>query len=94
MDESTHRGITRRQVLQAGGATFAGYAVGVEKALAQAITTDTTGITSRTEDEVKTSSEPRSSSSGYAPSATSCAETSRSAARVTPARMPRSSDGV
>ena len=44
MAESTHRGVTRRQVLQAGGATFAGYAVGVEKALAQAISTDTTGI--------------------------------------------------
>src|SRR5580765_8979625 len=48
MAEST-RGITRRQALQAGGvtfagATFAGYAVGVEKALAQAITTDTSGI--------------------------------------------------
>jgi carboxymethylenebutenolidase len=37
-------GITRRQVLQAGGATFAGYAVGVEKALAQAIKTDTAGL--------------------------------------------------
>ena len=44
MSESTHGGITRRQVLQAGGATFAGYAVGVDKALAQAITTDTSGI--------------------------------------------------
>jgi carboxymethylenebutenolidase len=31
-------------VLQAGGATFAGYAVGVDKALAQAITTDTAGL--------------------------------------------------
>ena len=44
MAESTRGGITRRQVLQAGGATFAGYAVGVDKALAQAITTDTSGI--------------------------------------------------
>jgi carboxymethylenebutenolidase len=44
MAESTRGGITRRQVLQAGSATFAGYAVGVEKALAQAITTDTSGI--------------------------------------------------
>src|SRR5678815_5226936 len=44
MAESTRGGITRRQVLQVGGATFAGYAVGVEKALAQAITTDTSGI--------------------------------------------------
>jgi carboxymethylenebutenolidase len=45
MAESTRGGITRRQVLQAGSATFAGYAVGVDKALAQAITTDTSGIT-------------------------------------------------
>ena len=44
MAESTLGGITRRQVLQAGSATFAGYAVGVDKALAQAITTDTSGI--------------------------------------------------
>ena len=44
MAESTRGGITRRQVLQAGSATFAGYAVGVDKALAQAITTDTSGI--------------------------------------------------
>jgi carboxymethylenebutenolidase len=44
MSESLTSGITRRQVLQAGGATFAGYAVGVEKALAQAIKTDTTGL--------------------------------------------------
>jgi carboxymethylenebutenolidase len=40
--------ITRRQVIQAGSATvaatFAGYAVGVDKVLAQAIKTDTTGI--------------------------------------------------
>jgi carboxymethylenebutenolidase len=44
MGESTRGGITRRLVLQAGSATFAGYAVGVDKALAQAITTDTSGI--------------------------------------------------
>jgi carboxymethylenebutenolidase len=44
MAESTLGDITRRQVLQAGSATFAGYAVGVDKALAQAITTDTSGI--------------------------------------------------
>lgn len=37
--------LTRREVIKAGGAvTFAGYAVGVEKALAQAIKTDTAGI--------------------------------------------------
>jgi carboxymethylenebutenolidase len=44
MAESNAFGISRRQVLQAGGATFAGYAVGVDKALAQAITTDTAGL--------------------------------------------------
>ena len=38
-------GLTRRDIIKAGGATtLAGYAVGVEKALAQAIKTDTTGI--------------------------------------------------
>jgi len=36
--------LTRRQMLTVGGATFVGYAVGVEKVLAQAIKTDTTGI--------------------------------------------------
>ena len=37
--------LTRRDVIKAGGAvTFAGYAVGVEKALAQAVKTDTSGI--------------------------------------------------
>jgi carboxymethylenebutenolidase len=40
--EST--GLTRRQALVAGAATFAGYAVGVDKALAQAIKTDTDGL--------------------------------------------------
>jgi len=45
MADITASGITRRQVLRAGGAlTFAGYAVGVEKALAQAIKTDTDGL--------------------------------------------------
>jgi carboxymethylenebutenolidase len=44
MAEPTRGGITRRQVMQAGGATFAGYAIGVDKVLAQAITTDTSGI--------------------------------------------------
>jgi len=38
-------GLTRRDMIKAGGAaTFAGYAVGVEKALAQAVKTNTTGI--------------------------------------------------
>ena len=44
MAEPTRGGITRRHVLQAGGATFAGFAVGVDKALAQAIKTDTSGL--------------------------------------------------
>ncbi len=45
MSESAITDLTRRQVLKAGGAvTFAGYAVGVEKVLAQAIKTDTQGI--------------------------------------------------
>jgi carboxymethylenebutenolidase len=43
MSETTETGITRRQLIYAGG-TFAGYALGVEKVLAQAITTDTAGI--------------------------------------------------
>src|SRR5437016_9346188 len=42
-ESETTGGITRRQVLVAG-ATFAGYAVAVDKVLAQAIKTDTTGI--------------------------------------------------
>ena len=44
MAESTRGGITRRQVCRRRSATFAGYAVGVDKALAQAIKTDTSGI--------------------------------------------------
>lgn len=45
MPKSKTAGVTRRQILKAGGAaTFAGYAVGVEKALGQAIKTDTQGI--------------------------------------------------
>jgi carboxymethylenebutenolidase len=36
--------VTRRQMLQTGGATFAGYALSVETVLAQAIKTDTEGI--------------------------------------------------
>src|SRR6266446_8183941 len=39
-------GLTRRDMLKVGGAaTFAGYAVGVEKAFGQVVKTDTTGIT-------------------------------------------------
>ena len=37
-------GFTRRQALKVGAATFVGYAVGVDKAMAQAIKTDTNGI--------------------------------------------------
>jgi dienelactone hydrolase len=44
MAEPTRGGITRRHVLRAGGASFAGYAVGVDKALAQAIKTDASGL--------------------------------------------------
>jgi carboxymethylenebutenolidase len=43
-ESETTGGLTRRQLLKVGGATFAGYAVAVDKALAQAIKTDTTGI--------------------------------------------------
>jgi len=44
MSDTTSR-LTRRDMLKVGGAaTFAGYAVGVEKVLAQAIKTDTTDI--------------------------------------------------
>jgi carboxymethylenebutenolidase len=44
MSKPAKSGLTRRQVLQIGGATFAGYAVAVDKVLAQAIRTDTAGI--------------------------------------------------
>ncbi len=37
-------GLSRRQALKVGAATFVGYAMGVDKALAQAIKTDTDGI--------------------------------------------------
>jgi hypothetical protein len=43
-ESETTGGLTRRQMIKVGGATFAGYAVAVDKALAQAIKTDTTGI--------------------------------------------------
>jgi carboxymethylenebutenolidase len=45
MPKSKAAGLTRRQLLKVGAvSTFAGYAVGVEKALGQAIKTDTQGI--------------------------------------------------
>jgi len=43
MAAQTDSGVTRRQVLVAGG-TFTGYALGVETVLAQAIKTDTDGL--------------------------------------------------
>jgi hypothetical protein len=43
MTLQTDTGVTRRQVLVAGG-TFAGYALSVETVLAQAIKTDTDGL--------------------------------------------------
>jgi carboxymethylenebutenolidase len=43
METQMDTGVTRRQMLVAGG-TFAGYALGVEKVLAQAIKTDTDGL--------------------------------------------------
>jgi carboxymethylenebutenolidase len=43
MTAPTETGLTRRQMLVAGG-TFAGYAMGVETVLAQAIKTDTDGL--------------------------------------------------
>ena len=39
------RGFTRRQVLQVGGVTFAGYALAADTVLAQVIKTDTDGLT-------------------------------------------------
>jgi carboxymethylenebutenolidase len=38
-------GLTRRQMLQVGGATFAGYALAADTVLAQVIKTDTDGLT-------------------------------------------------
>jgi carboxymethylenebutenolidase len=43
MTVQAETGVSRRQMLIAGG-TFAGYALGVEKVLAQAIKTDTDGL--------------------------------------------------
>src|SRR2546427_299860 len=45
MAESTRTGVTRRTVLRAGGATFAGYALAADTVLAQVIKTDTDGLT-------------------------------------------------
>jgi carboxymethylenebutenolidase len=44
MTEPNDSGLTRRQVLQAGGATFAGYALAADVALAEVIKTDTDGL--------------------------------------------------
>jgi carboxymethylenebutenolidase len=44
MTEPTTTGLTRREMLQVGGATFAGYALAADTALAQVIKTDTDGL--------------------------------------------------
>jgi carboxymethylenebutenolidase len=44
MAEPTTTGLTRRQMLQVRGATFAGYAVAADTVLAQVIKTDTDGL--------------------------------------------------
>jgi carboxymethylenebutenolidase len=44
MADFTAEGVTRRQVLQVGGATFAGYALAADTVLAQVIKTDTDGL--------------------------------------------------
>ncbi len=44
MAESAPTGLTRREVLQVGGATFAGYALAADTVLAQVIKTDTDGL--------------------------------------------------
>ena len=44
MTEPTNTGLTRRQMLQVGGATFAGYALAADIVLAQVIKTDTDGL--------------------------------------------------
>ena len=44
MTEPTDTGLTRRQMLQAGGATFAGYALAADTVLAKVIKTDTDGL--------------------------------------------------
>jgi carboxymethylenebutenolidase len=45
MTGSPSSGLTRREVLQVGGATFAGYALAADTVLAQAIKTDAEGLT-------------------------------------------------
>src|SRR5262249_1737767 len=44
MSETTTTGLTRREILQVGGATFAGYALAADTVLAQVIKTDATGL--------------------------------------------------
>ena len=44
MTEPTTSGLTRREALQVGGATFVGYALAADTVLAQAIKTDTDGL--------------------------------------------------
>ncbi len=44
MAEPTTTGLTRREVLQVGGATFVGYALAADTVLAQVIKTDTDGL--------------------------------------------------
>src|SRR6266542_2781051 len=44
MAEPTPTGLTRREMLQVGGATFAGYALAADTVLAQVIKTDTDGL--------------------------------------------------
>ncbi|HXJ77501.1 MAG TPA: dienelactone hydrolase family protein [Candidatus Methylomirabilis sp.] len=44
MSESTTTGLTRREMLQVGGATFAGYALAADTVLADVIKTDSNGL--------------------------------------------------
>ncbi len=44
MSDANATGLTRREVLQVGGATFAGYALAADTVLAQVIKTDTDGL--------------------------------------------------
>jgi len=44
MTEPIDTGLTRRQMLQVGGATFAGYALAADTVLAQVVKTDTDGL--------------------------------------------------
>src|SRR5215813_15208550 len=45
MTVPTSTGLTRREMLQVGGATFAGYALAADTVLAQVVKTDTDGLT-------------------------------------------------